>query len=384
MKSSDIASTGRTFGIEEEYLLLDAKGGAPVDLAADLIRTLPWQQERADREFFASQLETSTHICRTADEALASLQSFRREAAEAAAEHGVVVAGTGLPPVGGDQVGTITPKLRYQTLQAEMREAGAYHYASGMHVHVEVPSPDSGVEVLARLAPWVPVLLALSANSPIWNGEKTGFASWRHLMGQHWPIAGYPPEFADAEEYRRTIEQLVDSGVLMDKGVVTWVARLSERYPTVELRVADAQLDPEDAVAFAALVRAIVDQCLVDIEHGAPRPKLVHGLVNGAIWIAARYGLSEDLVDPLLAKRIPAFDAVARVLAYAAKSLEQTGDRARVVDWTERMRTRGGPAQRQIVHFEAGGVRALLDLYTSGSRRADDGDAEATADNPRS
>ena len=380
MKPADDGSDRRTFGIEEEYLLLDAETGDPVDLAATLIRTLPWQQERADREFFSSQLETSTHVCRTAEEALASLQSFRSEAADAAAEHGAVVAGTGLPPVGGDRVGTITPKLRYRVLQAEMREAGAYHYASGMHVHVGVPSPDVGVDVLARLAPWAPVLLAMSANSPVWNGEKTGFASWRHLMGQHWPVAGYPPEFASADEYQAAIDQLVGSGVLIDKGVVTWVARLSERYPTVELRVADVQLDAEDAVAFAVFVRAIVDQCLADMESGAPRPKLAHGLVNGAIWIAARYGLSEELVDPLLAERIPAFDAVARAVDYAADSLERSGDRARVDEWIERMRTSGTPAQRQVAQFDEGGVAALLELYRGGTQRAGNSDLERAAD----
>lgn len=380
MRSQDVASGVRTFGIEEEYLLLDAEDGMPVDLAAALIRTLPWQQERADREFFASQLETSTHVCHTAAGALSSLQSFRSEAAGAAAEHGAVVAGTALPPVGGDQVGTITPKLRYRILQAEMREAGAYHYASGMHVHVGVPSPDVGVEVLARLAPWAPVLLAMSANSPIWNGQPTGFASWRHLMGQHWPIAGYPPEFASADEYQHTIDQLVGSGVLMDKGVVTWVARLSERYPTVELRIADVQLEAEDAVAFAVFVRAIVDQCLVDVEQGVSRPNLTPGLVNGAIWIAARYGLSDQLVDPLLAERLPAFDAVARAVDYAARSLEQSGDRARVDEWIDGMRTGGTPAQRQVAKFDAGGITALLDLYRGGTQGVGDTDVEAAAD----
>src|SRR5699024_147395 len=132
------------------------------------------------------------------------------------------------------------------------------------------PSRDAGVEVATRIARWSPVLVALTANSPLWFGEDSGYASWRYLQLQHWPSAGYPPAFADAAEYDAVVDGLVRSGSLMDRSLVNWSIRLSEKFPTVELRTADAQLSSDDAVVFGLLVRALVHRALDDRDAGRP------------------------------------------------------------------------------------------------------------------
>ena len=367
----------RSFGVEEEYLLLDRSTGVPSDRAADLIRAVPAERDAADREFFSSQLETATPVCREATEAEERLSAFRTAVSQAAIRHDVVLAGTGLPPVGGEEAGTVTPKARYRAIEAEVRNAGAHQYVTGTHVHVEVPSPDIGVEVLARIARWAPALLALTANSPIWCGEPTGFASWRHIKSLNWPISGYPPDFRDGEDYSRTIDQLVASGVLLDRGLVTWVARLSDRFPTIELRIADAQLGTRDAVAFAVLVRALVDRAVREAEDGAPRERLAPGLLDGAIWMAARNGLESDLVDPLTAEQLPAFDVVERMVASVEPELGRFGDRELIEGYLDRRRRLGSPAHRQLRRFEDAGIAGLLDLYRSGSEEGTWGDAGA-------
>lgn len=353
----------RTFGVEEEYLLLDAATGAPVNLAAVLMAETPELNSETDREFFSSQLETATPICHEGDEAQAVLEGFRSTVAKAAAQHRAVLAGTGLPPVGGDVVGTVTPKARYRLIEAEMRSAAQHQYATGTHVHVEVPSPEAGVDVLVRLARWAPALLALTANSPLWCGEPTGFASWRHIMGLSWPVSGYPLGFADEAEYRRSVSQLIGTGIVPDAGLLTWVARLSERYPTVELRIADAQLGAADAVAFATIVRALVDRALADCEVGTERPYYAPAVVNGANWRAARNGLAADLIDPLTAETLPAFDLVERMLSTIETELDRFGDRARVEQYVGCLRDTGDPGRRQLDAFEASGVNGLIDLY---------------------
>lgn len=357
------AHVPRPFGVEEEYLLLDAARGIPVDRAADLIRATPELDEQTEREYFSSQLETATPVCRSAEEAEAALVGFRRTVSRAAMVRGVVLAGTGLPPVGGDTIGTVTPKARYRLIASEMRSAAEHQYATGTHVHVEVPSPDAGVDVLARLARWAPALLAMTANSPLWCGESTGFASWRHIMGLSWPMSGYPLEFADAEEYHRSVSQLVDSGVIIDTGVLTWVARLSENYPTVELRIADAQLEAGDAVAFAVIVRALVDRALAEAEQGIDRPSYAPAVVNGASWRAARNGLGSELIDPLTAQSLPAFELIERMLGTIEAELDRFGDRRRVDRYVRRLRTEGEPARRQLAAFETAGIGGLLELY---------------------
>ncbi|SJM62776.1 YbdK family carboxylate-amine ligase [Gulosibacter sp. 10] len=359
----------RSFGVEEEYLLLDAVTGRPSDHAEPLIRSLPEQRERADREFFSSQLETATPVCVDAAEAEEALTGFRRAVSEEAARRGVVLAGTGLPPVGGEEAGTVTPKKRYRAIEAEVRNAGAYQYVTGTHVHVEVPSRDAGVDALQRLARWAPTLLALSANSPIWLGEPTGFASWRHIKSMTWPIAGYPPAFADGDEYDRAIGQLVASGVLLDSGIVTWVARLSDNFPTIELRIADAHLEARDAAAFGVLVRAIVDQGLREAEEGVAAPGIVPGLLDGALWLAARDGLEAELVDPAAGESRPAFEAVDLLLESVAPTLAAYGDLERVEGYADRLRRGGSQAAQQLRRYEEDGVAGLLDLYRTGSER---------------
>ncbi len=377
------AGDTRTFGVEEEYLLLDAETGLPSDRAAELIRAVPQLGDRAEREFFSSQLETATPVCREADEAEESLTGFRSAVSREAASRGIVLAGTGLPPVGGEEAGTVTPRARYRAIDAELRNASSYQYVTGTHVHVEIPSADAGVEALARLARWAPMLLALTANSPLWCGEETGFACWRQIMNRSWPVTGYPPPFADGAEYAASVEQLVGSGVLLDPGIVTWEARLSQNYPTLELRIADSQLEAADAVAFAVLVRALIDRCLRDAREGRPRPGIAPGLVDGAIWIAARNGLSTDLVDPLTGTSVPALEFVERAVQSVEPELRRFGDLERVERYVERRRA-GAPARRQLDRFREAGIPGLLDLYRScseGSEARIDGEpATQTAD----
>ncbi|MFV0432514.1 MAG: YbdK family carboxylate-amine ligase [Leucobacter sp.] len=357
----------RPFGVEEEYLLLDETEGVPVNLAAELVRATPELGGQTEREYFSSQLETATPVCLEGDAAEEALTRFRRTVSRAARSRGAVLAGTGLPPVGGDTVGRVTPKARYRLIEAEMRSAAEHQYGTGTHVHVEVPSPDAGIEVLARLARWAPALLAMTANSPLWCGETTGFASWRHIKGLSWPTAGYPLGFADAEEYHRSVAQLIDTGVVPDTGLLTWVARLSNNYPTVELRIADAQLEARDAVSFAVIVRALVDRALSEIEERAASPHYAPGLVNGADWMAGRNGLDSELIDPLTAESLPAFDLIERMLGTVETEIDRFGDRERVDRYLQRLRSRGGPASRQLEAFETAGVPGVLNLYRAAS-----------------
>lgn len=357
----------RTFGVEEEYLLLDAEDGRPVDRAAELIYAMPDLDDQIDREYFSSQLETATPICRTADEAEHALVSFRKRAAFTALGREVVVSGSGLPPIGGEEAGTVTPNPRYRAIAASMRGVAENQYVTGTHVHVAVPSRSVGVAVIDHLARWAPVFLAMTVNSPIWCGEETGFASWRHIMGLCWPTNGYPLGFDRDSDYERSVDQLVSSRILTDPGLVTWVVRLSDTYPTLELRIADAQLDASAAVSYATIVRAIVERAVIEVHRGTPRPQYSHGIVDGAIWLAARNGLSTYLVDPLTGESMPACDLIARMIDEIEPVLDTFGDRERVERYVRHLREHGDPASRQSAVFAERGVDGLLALYRDSS-----------------
>ena len=351
----------RTFGVEEEYLIL-GPDGAPRNAAEELVAATPELGELTEREFLACQLEIATPICHEAGEADEVLQLFRTVMGRAAGERGLVLAGTGVPPAGGDARAHLTGKRRYLDIGDDMRGLVAHHYATGLHVHVEVPSPDAGVDVIARLARWAPALIAMSANSPLWCGEDTGFASWRHVTGLVWPAAGYPPPYATAADYHRGIEDLIGSGILLDPGMITWVVRLSHHYPTVELRIADAQLGAADAVDFALIVRALVVRALADgAEEGAETPVHRAELVRGAIWRAARDGLGGPLVDPVTGRSSEPGAMIAEMLGTVEAELDATGDRARIDRYLQRLGA-AGPAGRQTAAFAREGMPGLLEL----------------------
>lgn len=358
-------SAERSFGLEEEYLFLDSETGAPVNRAGPVLEGMSKYRELASRELYASQIESATPVCHTAAEALEVLQGFRGEAAKLAREHGAVLACTGMPPVGGDEKGTVSPGTRYRKLRENLGETASKQFVSGVHVHVEVPSRDAGVRVLQRLARWAPALLALSANSPVWCSEPSGFMSWRYISLLSWPLSGWPPVFADGAEYDRSVEQCVNAGALLDKGVVTWMARLSENFPTIELRIADAQPRAEDTVVFGVLVRALVERCLREEEEGVDPPAIDPGVLNTSLWLAAREGVEGKLIDPTGGDPVPGITLIERAVEDAADDLRGFGDLEIVERRIAEIKRLGSPAQQQLDAWNRGGIREVLALQNS-------------------
>lgn len=182
-------------------------------------------------------------------------------------------------------------------------------------------------------------------------------------MNLRWPTSGYPPVFADAQEYTETVDRLIANGTLLDGGMVTWLVRLSDSYPTIEIRTPDAQLEAGDAVDIALVLRALVDEALSEWQSGTPEPTLIPGVLNAALWMAARDGLAGDLVDPVTGLAAPAMAAVDALTDRLAARLAGGGDLDRVEGYVRRLRASAGPAARQLARFREEGLPGLLDLY---------------------
>ena len=208
-------------------------------------------------ELQRQQLETNTTVCRDLGELAREVRRCRSLAAEAAAEAGARVAALGTSPA------PVLPQLvregRYLRMARAFGITAQEQLTCGCHVHVGISSADEGVAVLDRIGPWLAVLLALSANSPFWQGRDTSYASFRYQAWGRWPTAGPTEPFGTAEAYRQTVRQMVGTGTLLDSGMVYFDARLSEHYPTLEVRIADVCLHADDAVLIAALCRALVE-----------------------------------------------------------------------------------------------------------------------------
>ncbi|MFC8723254.1 glutamate--cysteine ligase [Kitasatospora sp. NPDC057198] len=377
-----------TVGVEEEYLLLDAATGVPV-ARAEQIRKAAGRQPGIDgsevqRELLQAQLEVATPVCETLDEVGAHLGRLRGALAAAAAQHGCRLAACGAAPFADRLSVPVSDTPRYRTIRADAPQLTDEQLITGMHVHVGVPDRAAGVAVLNGLRPWLPLIVALSANSPLWNGVDTGFADWRTVVFSRWPVSGVPPHFDGAADYDARIRALVDTGLIGDTGQLYWQARLSETYPTVEIRAMDVQLRVDEAVMLAGLVRAIAATLLTDPDRVRPEGAAVPHpeALAAAVWYAARHGCAERLHDPRTGTLDSPPAVLERVLDTLGPALRRHGDTPQVEPLLGRLLTEGNGAVRQRRELRRGGRAGLVDLIssvTAGTGDAGDaGDAEPT------
>jgi carboxylate-amine ligase len=353
-----------TFGVEEEYVFLDPVSLEPRSVADEVCAQLGVSRTgsvQVQREFLSCQLERTTPICGTLEDALSDLTVFRSTLRRAAEREGVLVAATGAAPRLVEE-GEVTDRERYHAVSANYRELVRHHFFNGLHVHVGVPDREAGVRVMNRIRRWMPVLVALGANSPLWNLVDTGFLGWRTISLQRWTTHGCPPEFADAADYERRTTQLLGIGGHMDRALLAWNIRLSESHPTIEVRAPDSQLEVWHSVLLAALVRGLADAAMRDEGWGpSPQPELL----DLAQWHAARDGITDRLVDPDAGELRPAREVVGRMMRLVSPTFTDADELALVNGWLGRLFEEGTGGARQREAFASGGVPALAELLRS-------------------
>ncbi|MEU0136948.1 glutamate--cysteine ligase [Streptomyces sp. NPDC006296] len=338
----------RTVGVEEELLLVDAGSGDPRRLSTAV---LALAERRAagdsvfESELHDQQVEFSTEPCGAMADLAQEIHRWRAEAARSAAEAGAAVAALATSPL------PVSPSIgedeRYRWLARRFGLTAQEQLTCGCHVHVSVESDEEGVAVLDRIRPWMPVLLALSANSPFWQGQDTSYGSYRSRVWGRWPSAGPVELFGSADRYHEQVRALVATGVLRDRGMIYFDARLSHRYPTVEFRVADVCLDPADTVLLATLARGLVETAARAWRAGDPPDPVPVGVLRMADWQAARSGTQERLIHPLTGGPEPAADVVRALLDHVRDALEDSGDLGPAETGIRNVLTRGTGARIQ-------------------------------------
>lgn len=304
-------------------------------------------------ELFRHQVETATPPSDSMADLETALRAARRRVGLAAERVDLAVVASGVAPTASRDA-EVSDDDRYRDMVQTYGEVARGGGTCGMHVHVDVESPDEGVAVVDRLGPWLPVLVALAANSPFARGDDTGYASWRTEQWSRWPSAGPTEPFGDAEGYHAACRDLVASGAARDSGMLYFDARLSESYPTVEVRVCDVCTDVEDAVLVAALARALVSTTAAEAASGGVLPGWRTEMLRAARWRASRWGLAGRLLHPRDRSQAPAHDVVRDLVEHVRPALEAAGDVDRVDDGVERA-LRGGGASRQRAALETSG-----------------------------
>jgi carboxylate-amine ligase len=367
----------RTVGVEEELLLVDPKTGVARSVATRILkraRLAPGELVPGDlggsieHEVQQQMLETNTAPHADLGELGDDIRQCRGRAIAAAREAGVRVIASGTSPL------KVEPRLfhhpRYRRLAEVFGITTSEQLTCACHVHVAVQSDEEGVGVLDRIRCWLPLLVAVSANSPFWHGRDSGYASYRSQTMLRWPTAGPTEVFGSAENYHATITAMLNSGVMLDKGMVYFDARLSHHVPTIEIRVSDVCADATDTVLIAALVRGLVATAATSWRNGEAAPPVPAQMLRLATWQAGRYGVCGELLDPLTLLPRPAADVIGDLLELVRPALAETGDEQLVERGLDAVLRRGNGAVRQRAVFERTGslpdVVADLARVTSG------------------
>ncbi|GAA4426682.1 glutamate--cysteine ligase [Georgenia halophila] len=364
----------RTVGVEEEMLLVEGQTGQGMTLAGQVLAEVAERSALAveegeepgdvlggvlEGELNEEQIEVGSQPHTDMAALAAELQRWRRRAGRAARQFGARVAAVGLSPV------PIVPHKvndeRYRRLTEQFGLTAAEQITCGCHVHVSIADRSEAVAVIDRIRAWLPALVALSANSPFWQGRDTSYASYRSLVMSRWPSAGPTELFRSAEAYDKLVADMVDTGVIMDAGMVYFDARASQRYPTVEIRVADVCLDVADTVLIAALCRALVDRAATEASAGEEPLEVPVTLLRLAGWQAARQGISGDLLDPVTMRPAPAWEVLEVLLERLRPALRANGDETLVEDGLERIRLHGtGAARQRRVYQRTGSLEDVV------------------------
>ncbi|WP_323380125.1 carboxylate-amine ligase [Streptomyces alkaliphilus] len=364
--SSSTPGDSLTLGVEEEFLLVDPRTARTAPEAARVLARVEADPPPAGGgyrpELHATQVEAATGVCTSltgGGGVAGQLTELRARLAAAAREEGVLAVASGTPVLGSGTT-HITPGDRYERIAAHYAGTMDHYEMCGCHVHVGVPDAETAVVVVNRLRPWLPILLALSVNSPLHRGRDRGFASWRIAEETRFPGAGVPPWFDSAAHHSAVLDRMVETGALVDHGMTFWLARPSPRHPTVEVRVTDTATTVDEAVLQAGLVRALVRTALTDAERGLAVPRPDDQEAAAALWNAARHGPNGPLVHPLTGRLGPGREAVETLLEAVTPALEESGDLSTVRDLLAALRSTGTGADRQRAAWREGGPRAAI------------------------
>jgi carboxylate-amine ligase len=342
-----------TLGVEEEFLIVD---GATGDLVPRADVVLPEARkvlgDEVASELNLCQVEVGTPVCTTLAEVHSELARLRSGLAAAAAEVGCAVAPLGTHPYGmwQDQ-GVDVERERYRRMEEVYQIVARQQVICGCHVHVGFPDRALAIATMNRARPWLPVLLALAANSPFWQGTDSGYDSYRLQVWQRWPTSGMPPALNSAEDFDVLVEELQAIEALEDATFVYWYIRPSVRFPTLEFRACDVCPTVDDAVVVAGLIRAMAWTAATEEVDGRPFDDPKQELLEAAMWRAARYGLGGTLVSPSAGAPRPAAEVVAELLDHLRPGLEAHGDWSEISDAVDGILRRGNGARRQRAAF---------------------------------
>ena len=343
-----------TLGIEEELMIVDQETLDLTNSIEGLLADLAHTNAKGDvkPELMESVCEIATTPCQDAAEAGAQLAALRRTVQSVASEKGLAIGAAGTHPFAMWEDQRIVSRPRYRDLIAGLQFVARQELIFGIHVHVGIDDPDKAIHVTNGMRVHLPLLLALSANSPFWRANNTGLLSTRTPIFRAFPRVGIPPRYDDFEDWSKRIDFMMASRVIEDYTYLWYDVRPHPNFGTVEIRVMDSQTRLEHTVALAALVQAMVKELAEHFESGQQLSRYPYEMLDENKFLAARHGLGGELVDLPTRDRVRTPDLARRIVDRMRGHAQDLGS-ANELDGIDDLLDRGTGGDRQIVVFEA-------------------------------
>ncbi len=348
-----------TIGIEEEVMLLDPGSWTLTPQIDTVLRALSRPlADHVGAETHGSALELRTGVHATVGAGVDELRSLRRALDAELGPLGLCAAAAGMHPFAVWQETEISAGARYQLLHGSMRELARREPTFALHVHVALPGRDAAVRAFNQMRAHVPLLLALSANSPYWQGRDTGLASARTPLFQAFPRVGIPRAYAGYSDYVEAIDLLLRCDAFPEPTFLWWDVRLQPRFATIEIRIMDAQTEVDRCAALVALVQSLVR---LEVEEGFAPPALVGApeVLDENRFLAARDGVEAELIDPVAGHRVGVRALLADTLAACRPHAEDLGCAAELAA-TQMISARPGPAWQREAAAGPTGLPGLV------------------------
>jgi carboxylate-amine ligase len=343
-----------TIGIEEELMIVDRD---TLDLASSIEGVLEdvegvETQGEVKPELMESVCEIATEPCRDTREAGEQLRALRRLVQQTADRRGLAIGSAGTHPFALWEDQRIVSRPRYRELIAGLQFVARQEIIFGIHVHVGLDDPDKAIHVTNGMRVHVPILLALSANSPFWRGSHTGLQSTRTPIFRAFPRVGIPPRYDDFDDWSRRIDFMKTTKVIPDYTYLWYDVRPHPNFGTVEIRVMDSQTRVEHTLAIAALIQAMVKELAEHYDEGKSLSRYPYEMLDENKWLAARHGLEGELVDLPATDRVQAAELTRRLMERLRPHAEELGS-ATEFDALEDILENGTGSARQALIYEA-------------------------------
>jgi carboxylate-amine ligase len=346
-------------------MLLDPDSWALAYRVDDLLPALsPVLRRKLSAETHSCTLELAGGIHTSVRAAAVELRSLRAALAAELEEFGLRAAVAGTHPSAQGENVQVSESKRYQVLYDEMRELARREPTFALHVHVGVPDAELAVRALDRIRAHLPLILAVSANSPYWGGRDSGMASFRIPLFQSFPRTGIPGPFGSYAAYTGAVDTLVRTGAIREPSFIWWDVRLQPRYGTVEVRVADAQTRVAEAAGIAALIQALVRLEATEGQASAELVRTQH-VIEENCFLAARDGIDARLIDVTAGGLVPARDLLEELLIVCEPHAEDLAGLAELYELRALADSPGAARQRETVREsgERGLVESLADAF---------------------